>query len=114
MSITCASLCLSVHSEAGIVPRSSQSTDHIDQGRGKSSKSKGRRSLADLVKESAIHEAAYYNDLPSLKALLKNSASGSCGEEACLNINSRIASTDTALHLAVLRDHDRAVEVFLS
>jgi hypothetical protein len=121
LSIACASLCLSVHSEAGIEPRTSESTNHISelgvhkphQDRGKPSKSEGRRSFADLVKESAIHEAAYYNDLPSLKGLLKNSAGGSCGEEACLNINSRIASSDTALHLAVSRDHDRAVEVFM-
>ncbi len=58
------------------------------------------------MKESAIDEAAYYNDLPSLKGLIKNSAGGSCGEEACLNINSRIASSDTELHFAVSCDHD--------
>lgn len=115
LSIACASLCLSVHSETGIIiePRSSESTA-LNQGLGKPSEIEGRRSLADLVRESAIHEAAYYNDLPSLKVLLKKSADGSCGEEACRNINSRIASSDTALHLAVSRDHDRAVEVFLS
>jgi hypothetical protein len=122
LSIACASLCLSVHSETGIIvePRSSRTRSSestaLNQGRGKpsESESEGRRSLADLVRESALHEAAYYNDLASLKVLLKKSADGSCGEEACLNVNSRIASSDTALHLAVSRDHDRAVEVFLS
>ena len=111
LSITCASLCLSVHSEAEIEPRSSESANHIDQGREKPIKHKVVTSLTDLVKESVIHEGAYYNDLPSLKVLLKNSVGGSCGEEACLNINSRIAFSDTSLHLTVSRDHDRAVEV---
>ena len=67
--------------------------------------------MRDLVKTSALHEAAYTNDGSALRDLLKNSAGGACWREACVNVNARIASSDTALHIAVSRDHQEAVEV---
>jgi len=68
-------------------------------------------SMRDLVKTSALHEAAYTNDCSALRDLLKNSAGGACWREACVNVNARISSSDTALHMAVSRDHQEAVEV---
>jgi hypothetical protein len=66
--------------------------------------------MRDLVKTSALHEAAYTNDCSALRNLLKNTG-GACWREACVNVNARIASSDTALHMAVSRDHQHAVEV---
>jgi len=69
------------------------------------------RTLAEVARCSALHWAALNNDLVQLRKLLQNSAGGLCEEDSCLNINARIASSDTPLHLAVSRDHHAAVEV---
>jgi len=67
--------------------------------------------MKDLVKTSKLHEAAYTNDISALRSLLRNRAGGQCEEKECANVNARIASSDTALHVAVSRDHQQAVEV---
>lgn len=41
------------------------------------------KTMAELVKESALHEAAYFNDLERLRTLLRNTAPGGiCREES--------------------------------
>ena len=70
--------------------------------------------LTELASKSPLHAAALAGDTEKLRTLLQNHAGNVCQKEACFDINARLASSDTALHLATSRGHTHAVEVMLS